>query len=101
MTFHEEDYRRTVFSKGVVCMNTNNHQYCVVIDGTRGTEDDRGSLVLEFCGENGYMLHTPPNRALKPTGRTVNLQFLAKTMAHYVAIDNEQEAGKNDNSRNR
>lgn len=87
MKLKENDYSKTILSKGLVCINTNNNGYCVVIDGTKGSEDDRCSLVMEFTGEEGYMLHTPPNRALKPTGRVVNLQFLAKAMRQYVAID--------------
>lgn len=88
MKFKENDYSTTIFSQGTVCMNNNNHSYCVVIDGTRGTEDDRCSLVIEFIDDDGFMLHTPPNRALKPTGRICNLKFLAKVMKQHV---NEEE----------
>lgn len=87
MRIKDNDYSKTIFSKGIVCINTNNCNYCVVIDGTKGSENDRCSLVLEFIGEDGYMLHTPPNRALKPTGKFINLQYLAKAMRQYVAID--------------
>ena len=77
MTFSDKDYRNTVLSQGIVCMNTNNCTYCVVIDGQRGSENDRCSLVLEFVSSDGFILHTPPNRALIPTGRICNLKFLA------------------------
>lgn len=89
MTKIEEvrDYSKTVFSQGLVCFNTNNYEYCVVINGQNGSEDDRASLVIEFIGRDGYMLHTPPNRALIPTGKVVNLQFLAKAMNQYVALE--------------
>lgn len=87
MKIKDTDYSTTIFSQGIVCINTNNDTYCVVIDGTKGSENDRCSLVLEFIGEDGYMLHTPPNRALKPTGKIVNLKYLAKVMKHDVAID--------------
>lgn len=80
------DYSKTVLSQGLVCFNTNNHQYCVVINGRKGTEDDRCSLVMEFCGDEGFMIHTPPNRALIPTGCICNLEFLAEVMKQYVAI---------------
>lgn len=83
------DYSKTTFSKGIVCYNTNNHAYCVVIDGAQGSENDRGSLVMEFHGENGYILHSPPNRALVPTGKVMNLEFLAKAMRQYVAMKNQ------------
>ena len=81
------DWSKTVFSQGLVCFNTNNYQYCVVIKGDRGTDNDRCSLVLEFSGSEGFMLHTPPNRALIPTGKVVRLEHLAKTMRQFVVVD--------------
>ena len=83
----DKDYRETVLSQGLVCFNKNNHQYCVVIDGQRGTEDDRCSMVLEFSGKDGFFIHTPPNRALEPTGRICNLKFLAKVMSLHVSLE--------------
>ena len=86
------DYSKTVLSQGIVCRNINNGTCCVVIDGTRGTEDDRCSLVIEFMGEDGFILHTPPNRALVPTGRVCqNLKLLRRLLHRYVA-DAEAEA---------
>ena len=81
------DYSKTILSQGLVCYNTNNHNYCVVIDGRRGSDDDRASLVLEFCGSDGFMMHTPPNRALVPTGRIKELRYLAKAMRTYVIAE--------------
>ena len=82
----DQDYRKIVLSQGLVCFNKNNHQYCVVIDGQRGTADDRCSKVLEFSGKDGFIIHTPPNRALEPTGRICNLKFLAKEMSQHVSL---------------
>ena len=82
---NDYDYSKTIFSQGVVCFNTNNQRYCVVIDGARGTENDRGSLVIEFTGDEGYMIHTPPNRALIPTGRICKLESLKKVLNNEVS----------------
>lgn len=82
----EMDYSKTIFDQGVVCLNTNNNHYCVVINGREGSEKDRCSLVLEFFGPQVFMLHTPPNRALVPTGKIVNLKPLAETMRQYVSM---------------
>ena len=39
---------------------------------------------MEFCGSEGFMLHTPPNRALVPTGKVVTLKYLAKALRKNV-----------------
>lgn len=83
----DKDYRKTVLSQGLVCFNKNNHQYCVIIDGQRGTEDDRCSRVLESAGKDGFVINTIPNRALEPTGRIFNLKFLAKVMRQHVSLE--------------
>ena len=70
------DYRNTVFSAGAVCYNMNNFTKCIVLDGEKGTEADRCSTVLEFTGAGGFMLHTPPSRALIPTGEFFDLKAL-------------------------
>ena len=80
------DYSKTIFSQGVICYNTNNHNYCIVIDGKQGTEDDRCSTVMEMCNSEGIMVHTPPNRALVPTGKWKNLEFLTRTLRKNVAV---------------
>lgn len=85
------DYSKTIFSQGIVCMNTNNNAYCVVIDGRKGSENDRCSLVIEYAGERGFMIHTPPNRALVPTGRVCRFDSLAKAMKQNVYIKEVEE----------
>lgn len=80
----EIDYSKTKFSRGLVCINTNNDSYCVVIDGGRGSEHDRCSMVLESSGKYGFMIHTPPNRALIPTGRIFDLEKLGKYLQEHV-----------------
>lgn len=88
----KDDYSDVIFSQGIVCLNTNNNAICVVIDGHRGTPTDRESLVMEYSTERVFMIHTPPNRALKPTGAINDLSSLAKAIRKYVAIkDGEQE----------
>lgn len=75
----EPDYSKTVFSKGIVCFNTNSFAKCVVIDGYRGTENDRCSLVLEYSLDR-LTMHTPPNRALIPTGEYINVSESEKIL---------------------
>lgn len=82
---NDYDYSKTIFSQGMVCFNTNNKQTCVVINGRRGSENDRCSLVLECIGESGFMVHTPPNRALIPTGRICKLENLKKVLNNEVS----------------
>ena len=81
------DYSKTIFSQGLVCLNTNNNAYCIVINGNRGHEDDRSSLVIEFTGKDGFMLHTPPNRARVPTGRIKDLAPLTLTLSNNVSTE--------------
>lgn len=83
----KDDYSDVIFSQGLMCLNTNNNTQCVVLDGNRGKEDDRCSLVLEFSGHFGFFVHTVPNRALRPTGKICNLKPIAKAMASYVVAD--------------
>ena len=83
----ETDYSKTIFSQGIVVYNTNNNAYGVVIDGAQGSENDRSSFIIEFSNRDGFILHTPPNRALVPTGKICALKNLAKHMKHYVVID--------------
>lgn len=74
------DYSEMIFGRGLVCYNTNNHQYCIVLNGQRGSENDRAAMVMEFSGRDGVIIHTPPNRALVPTGAVVNLDYIVKTI---------------------
>ena len=84
----KDDYSDVIFSQGLMCRNTNNNTYCVVVDGHKGNENDRASLVLEFMGDDiGFILHTPPNRALRPTGRICNLKNIAKALNQYVVTE--------------
>lgn len=66
------DYSKSIFAPGVVCYNTNNFTKCIVLDGNKGDENDRSSLVLERISD-GLITHTPPNRALIPTGEYLDL----------------------------
>ena len=70
------DYSKTVFDAGIVCYNMNNFTKCIVLDGEKGTEVDRCSSVLEFNGSDNLIIHTPPNRALVPTGEFFDLKAL-------------------------
>ena len=70
------DYSKTIFSAGIVCYNTNNFTKCIVLDGERGTEIDRCSFVLECTGHGDLTTHTPPNRALIPTGAFFDMKAL-------------------------
>lgn len=74
------DFSKTVFAKGCVCYNTNNRSKCVVIDGNKGSENDRCSLVLENFFEDGLRMHTPPNRALIPTGKFIDIKAIEEML---------------------
>jgi len=74
------DYSEMIFGRGLVCYNTNNNQYCIVLNGQRGSDRDRAAMVMEFSGRDGVIIHTPPNRALVPTGAVVNLDYIVKTI---------------------
>lgn len=73
------DYSKTIFAKGIVCFNTNNNTKCVVIDGNQGSENDRCSRVIEKVS-NGLIIHTPPNRALVPTGEYIDIGIMENTL---------------------
>lgn len=78
-------YSDVIFDPGLVCFNANNHNYCVVINGRKGDANDRGSLVIEFAGDRGIMIHTPPNRALRPTGKIVDIRRIKKLLEEELA----------------
>ena len=82
------DYSKTIFSQGIVCKNNNNNAYCVVIDGTKGTENDSASMGPECTFDDGFMVHTSPNRALTPTGRICRLESLRKILDQHVVERN-------------
>lgn len=75
MTFEGIDFKKIRFDSGIVVYNTNNKRYAIVLDGNKGRDDDPCSCVLEQAG-NSFMIHTPPNRALLPIGRYVDLKSL-------------------------
>lgn len=70
------DYSKAVLDVGIVCYNMNNFTKCIVLDGEKGTETDRCSCVLEFSGSDVITIHTPPNRALIPTGEFFDVKAL-------------------------
>lgn len=80
------DYSTTIFDQGIVCFNTNNKRLCIVIDGRKGDEYDRCSTVLEQNSEYGFIVHTPPNRALIPTGKVVDLTMITNVLRQNVVV---------------
>ena len=76
-----EDIQRMRYDRGCVVYNTNNSTYGIVLNGKCGEDKDPCSQVLELTGRDGVMVHTPPNRALIPTGRFVDV---AKMIKHAI-----------------
>lgn len=76
---NKPDYSKTVFSKGIVCYNTNNFTKCIVINGDKGAENDRCSLVIEYT-KGKLVMHSPPNRALIPTGEYFDVSEIEKIL---------------------
>ena len=74
------DIQKMRYDSGAIVYNTNNYQYAIVIDGNKGDDSDPCSFVFELNGKNGFMLHTPPNRALIPTGRHIDMNDLISHM---------------------
>ena len=73
-------HRALRYSPGIVVYNTNNYTKGVVIDGTRGKDEDPASTIIEMTGEKGILINTPPNRALIPTGEYYDLSGLRKML---------------------
>lgn len=73
------EYSKVVFARGIVCYNTNNHNKCVVLDGNRGTANDRCSKTLEYS-HDGLFINTPPNRALIPTGEFIDISQIESVL---------------------
>ena len=69
------------YDRGCVVYNTNNYTYGIVLNGECGEDKDPCSRVLELTDRDGVMEHTPPNRALIPTGRFVDF---AKMIKHAI-----------------
>ena len=69
------DIQKERYAKGIIVFNTNNNNYAIVISGDKGSDADPCSLVLEFNKKKAFV-HTPPNRALVPTGKFFDLEHL-------------------------
>lgn len=74
------DYSKSTFAKGIVCFNTNNYTKCVVVDGNKGTSDDKCSLVIENFSSKGLGMNNVPNRALIPTGEFIDISAIEKLL---------------------
>lgn len=84
------DYSKTAFAKGIVCYNTNNERKCIVLDGNKGKEHDRCSLVLEpMFGR--LEMHTPPNRALIPTGEYVDIAGIERMLNSKIVMEKDND----------
>ena len=75
------DISKQVLETGKVCYNTNNYTKCVVLDGERGDENDRCSRVLELAADDTLFIHTPPNRALVPTGEFFDVSLIKDALS--------------------
>ena len=73
-----ENIQSMRYDRGCVVYNTNNSAYGIVLNGKCGKDEDPCSQVLELIGRDGVMVHTPPNRALIPTGRFVDVAEMIK-----------------------
>lgn len=71
-----EDIQKMRFDRGCIVYNTNNYRFGVVMDGNRGDDADPCSEVWEIGFNSRLLKHTPPNRALVPTGRFVDIDKL-------------------------
>lgn len=74
------DIQKMRYESGSVVYNTNNCRFAIVVDGSKGYDSDPCSLVLEQSVDNSFILHTPPNRALIPVGRHIDLYDLVRRM---------------------
>ena len=72
------DIQKMRYDRGCVVYNTNNCRYGIVLNGECGEDEDPCSQVLELFGRDGVIVHTPPNRALIPTGRFVDVAKMIK-----------------------
>ena len=72
------DIQKMRYDRGCVVYNTNNYTYGIVLNGKCGEDKDPYSQVLELTGSDGVIVHTPPNRALIPTGRFVDFAKMIK-----------------------
>lgn len=87
MTYH----RAKRYTPGIVVYNTNNYTKAVVLDGTRGEDNDPGSLILEMNGQGKILVHTPPNRALIPTGEYFDISGLTKILTNREELKEDEK----------
>lgn len=87
MTYH----RAKRYTPGIVVYNTNNYTKGVVLDGTRGEDNDPGSLILEMNGQGKILVHTPPNRALIPTGEYFDISGLTKILTNREELKEDEK----------
>lgn len=71
------DIQKMRFDVGCVVFNTNNYTFGVVINGKMGNDSDPCSTIIEESMD-GFIVHSPPNRALIPTGRFVDFGKIIK-----------------------
>lgn len=74
------DIQKQRFDRGCVVFNTNNESYAIVLDGNLGEDSDPCSRVLEISYNKVLFVNQPPNRALIPTGRYVDLEKIMEHM---------------------
>lgn len=74
------DIQKMRYDNGSVVYNTNNNRFAIVLNGKAGSDSDPCSVVLEQDMDSGFMVHTPPNRALIPVGRHIDLNDLMRHM---------------------
>ena len=74
------DIQKQRFDRGCVVFNINNESYAIVLDGTCGEDSDPCSRVLEISYNKVFFINTPPNRALIPTGRYVDIEKIMEHM---------------------
>ena len=84
------DCSKATYCTGLLCYNRNNDNYCIVLDGSKGREDDKSALVIEFDATNTFY-NQVPNRALIPTGRYIDLPKLLREevereITYYVEV---------------
>lgn len=72
-----EDIQKHRYDVGCVVFNTNNYTFGIVINGKLGSDSDPSSTIIEE-GMDGFIINTPPNRALIPTGRFVDFSKIIK-----------------------
>lgn len=70
------DIQKMRFARGCIVYNTNNYRFAIVMNGNLGEDTDPCSEVLEMYRDNRLLKHSPPNRALIPTGQFIDVDKL-------------------------